>query len=50
MCYISAYLESYKLDIYVAPPGNFVQVRLAQKHLTRVSKTQVSIESRVLET
>ena len=30
--YISAYLESYKLDIYVAPPGNFVQIRLAQNN------------------
>ena len=48
--FISAYLESYKLDIYVAPPGNFVQLRLAQKHLTQISKTRVLIKSQVLET
>ena len=30
--YISAYLESYKLDIYVALSGNFVQVKLAQNN------------------
>ena len=39
ICFISADFESYKLDFYVAPPGNFVQLRVAQKHLTQVSKT-----------
>ena len=32
ICFYSADFESYKLDFYVAPRGNFVQLRVAQKH------------------
>ena len=37
--------ESYKLDFYVAPRGNFVLLRVSEKHWTRVL-----IKSRVLKT
>jgi len=32
ICFYFAYFESYKLDFYMASRGNFVQLRIAQKH------------------
>ena len=34
ICFYFADFESYKLDFFVAPRGNFVQLRIAQKHIT----------------
>ena len=41
ICFYFVDFESYKLDIYVAPRCNFVQLRVSQKHWTRALETWV---------
>ena len=50
ICFYFVDFESYKLDFYVAPRCNFVQLRVSQKHWTRALETRVLIKSQVLKT
>ena len=50
ICFYSADFESCKLNFYVAPRGNFFQLRVSQKHWTQDLETRVLIKSRVLKT
>ena len=50
ICFYFADFKSHKLDFYVAPRDKFVQLRVAQKHWTRVLETRVLIKSQVLKT